>query len=265
MYLSHAMPWKHTRFHKEDSMASRRLFMGSLAAAGVGAAGAASLLDFPASAQDRSTSALILELHRQLKEGIGKIQKGKSDGARQLATILRVYATTVDNPLLRTTLAKANRQRLLTTEMNHAELVRQAEAFGLDPTMLPPHSIDRVGRETALDQLIAEGLSPHMLRVADYTDTVAGKMETLERSGRARPLQIALRRQTVDCGGCSDEESQVANAIQIAQVVCAGSIIFPFLAELCAAASATYMVFLSALAICLFWVEVCNAIYNSGN
>jgi hypothetical protein len=130
---------------------------------------------------------------------------------------------------------------------------------------LPPHSIDRVGLEKALDQLIADGLSPHMLRVADYADTVAGKMETLERSGRARPLQIALRRQTVDCGSCSDEQSQVTNALQIATVVCAGAAVFPPLVELCAAASLTFLVFQSALAICLLWVEVCNAIYNSGN
>jgi hypothetical protein len=258
------MPWKHTRFHMEDSMASRRLFLGSVAAAGVGAAGAATLLDFPAAAQNRSTSALIVELHRQLKEGFEKVRNGQSAGARQLATILRVYASTVDDTLLRTTLAKANRQRLLTTEMNHKELARQAEAFGLDPAMLSPHTLDRTGREKALDQLVAEGLSPFMLRVADYTDTAAAKMEAMERSGRARPLRISLRRQ-MDCGSCSDEQSQVAGAIQIAQVVCAAAIVFPPLAELCAAASLAYLVFQSALAICLFWVEVCNAIYNSGN
>jgi len=258
------MPWKHTRFHKEDSMASRRLFMGSLAAAGVGAAGAATLLDFPASAQNRSANALVLELHRQLKEGFKKVQAGQSDGARQLASMLRVYASTVDDGALRRTLVKANRQQLVTTEMNHGDLVRQAEEFGLNPAMLPRHSIDRVGRERALDQIISEGLAPFMLRVADYTDTAAAKMETLERSGRARPLQIALRRQ-MDCGTCSDEQSQVANALQIATVVCAGAAVFPPLVELCAAASLTFLVFQSALSICLFWVEVCNAIYNSGN
>jgi len=245
-------------------MASRRLFLGSVAAAGVGAAGAATLLDFPAAAQNRSTSALILELHRQLKEGFEKVQNGQSAGARQLATILRVYASTVDDTLLRSTLSKTNRQRLLTTEMNHNELTRQAEAFGLDPAMLAPHTIDRAGREKALDQLLAEGLSPFMLRVADYTDTAAAKMEAMERSGRARPLRISLRRQ-MDCGSCSDEYGQVASAIQMAQVVCAAAFVFPPLTELCAAASLAYLVFQSALAICLFWVEVCNAIYNSGN
>lgn len=245
-------------------MASRRLFLGSMAAAGVGAAGTASLFDFPASAQNRSANALVLELHRQLKEGFKKVQAGQSDGARQLANILRVYASTVDDGLLRATLGKANRQKLLSTEMNHGELVRQAEEFGLNPAMLPRHSMDRTGREKALDQLISEGLAPFMLRVADYTDTAAAKMETLERSGRARPLQIALRRQ-MDCGNCSDEQSQTANALQIATVVCAAAIAFPFLAELCAAASLTFLVFQSALSVCLFWVEVCNAIYNSGN
>lgn len=243
-------------------MASRRLFLGSVAAAGVGAAGAASLLDFPAFAQNKSTGALVLELHRQLKEGMGKMRMGRSDGAKQLATILRVYASSVDDTLLRATLTKANRQQLLTMEMNHKELARQAEELGINPTTLPPHSTDRVGREAALNQLIAEGLSPFMIRIADYTDSVAGKMETLERSGRARQLQIALRRQNTDCGSCSDEQSQTANALQMATVVCAASGAFPPLAELCIAAGLAFLVFQSALGVCLFWVEVCNAIYN---
>ena len=244
-------------------MASRRLFLGSVAAAGAGAIGVTAI-NFPAAAQPAADSSpIVLELRRQLKEAFEKMRMGQSVGARQAATILRVNASTVDDGLLRATLAKANRQQLLSTETNHEDLARQAKEFGLNPAMLPPHSIDRVGREKALDQLFAEGLSPLMLRVADYTDTVAVKMETLERSGRARPLQIALRRQTVDCGSCSDEQTQVASAMQAATVVCAAAIVFPPLAELCAAASAAYLVFQTALAICLFWVEVCNAIYNS--
>ena len=246
-------------------MASRRVFLGSVAAAGVGAAGAASLLDFPASAQNRSTSGLIVELRRQLKEGMGKMQIGQSDGARQLATVLRVYASTVDNGLLRTTLAKANRQRLLTTEMNHAELARQAEELGLNPSRLPPHSLDRVGRETALDQLIAEGLSPTMLRVADYVDSVALQMETLERDGRARALQVALRQpipNSSDCGDCAREAEQVNAAVQIAQVTCAAAAAFPPLAELCVAASLAYLTFVGALAVCLAIISFCTAYHQ---
>jgi len=246
-------------------MASRRVFLGTVAAAGVGAAGAAAFLDFPASAQNRSTSALMVELRRQLKEGMGKMQVGQSDGAKQLATVLRVYASTVDNTLLRATLAKANRQRLLTTEINHGELVRQAEELGLNPARLPPHSLDRVGREAALDQLIAEGLSPMMLRVADYVDGVAVKMEALERDGHAKRLQVALRQPipgSSDCGDCAREADQVAGAVQMATVACAAAAAFPPLAELCVAASLAYLTFIGALAVCLAIISFCTAYHQ---
>ena len=244
-------------------MASRRVFLGTVAAAGVGAAGAVSLLDFPAAAQNRSMSALVLELRRQIKEGIGKMQMGKSDGAKQVATVLRVYASTVDDGLLRASLAKANRQRLLTTEMNHAELVKQAQELGLNPSRLPSHSLDRGGRETALDQLIAEGLSPLMLGAADYVDSVAVKMEKLEREGRARALQVALRQQgPVDCGDCSALEAGINSAEQWLNVICAAAMLFPYLMELCAAASATYVAFVLAFAVCLVIVDICYAIYG---
>ena len=246
-------------------MASRRIFLGTVAAAGVGAAGAASILEFPASAQNRSTSALMVELRRQLKEGMGKMQMGQSGGAKQLATVLRIYASTVDDTLLRSTLAKADRQRLLTTEMNHGELARQAEELGLNPARLPPHSLDRVGRETALDQLVAEGLSPMMLRVADFVESVAVKMETLERDGGARPLQVAMRQpipNSSDCGDCSREAEQVNSAVQILQVTCAAAVAFPLLAELCVAASLAYLTFVGALAVCLAIISFCTAYHQ---
>jgi post-segregation antitoxin (ccd killing protein) len=254
------MPWKHTRFHMEGSMASRRLFLGSVAAAGVGAAGAATLLEFPASAQNRS-SALILELRRQLKEGFEKMQMGQSAGGRQLATILRVYASTVDDGLLRTSLAKLNRQQLLTTEMNHAELVRQAQELGLNASRLPAHSLDRAGREKALDRVLAEGLSPMMLRVADYVDGVAVKMERLERDGRARPVQIALSRQG-GCGDCSAIEGAINDSEQWMEVICAAAVMLPYLTELCAAACGAWLTFLASYAVCLEIIAICQAIYG---
>jgi len=246
-------------------MASRRVFLGTVAAAGVGAAGTASLLEFPALAQNRSTSALMVELRRQLKEGMGKMQLGQSDGAKQLATVLRVYASTVDNTLVRTTLAKANRQRLLTIEMNHGELARQAEELGINPSRLPPHALDRVGREAALDQLIAEGLSPMMLRVADYVDGVGAKMAQLERDGHARPLQVSLRQpipSSSDCGDCAREADQVSGAVQMATVACAAAAAFPPFAELCVAASLAYLTFLAAYAVCLAIIGFCTAYHQ---
>jgi hypothetical protein len=143
-------------------------------------------------------------------------------------------------------------------------MVRRAEELGINPASLPPHAIDRSGREAALNQLIQEGLSPLMRHVADFVDSLGAKMERVERSGRARPLQVALRQPIPDsyqCGTCEQEKAQVENALQVMTVVCAASLIFPFMVELCAAASATYLVFYSAYAVCSAIVAFCEA-YN---
>jgi hypothetical protein len=244
---------------------SRRVFVGSVAAAGVGAAGTTSLLDFPVSAQPVATAPLVREIRRQLKEALGKMRDGHADGARQLATTLRIYASTVDNDQLRAALRKANREQILLAQPNHRELMREAEELGINPSTLPPHSLDRVGREAALDQLRQEGLSPLMNRVADFVDSVGAKMEALERSGRARPLQVALRQpipDTVDCGNCNQEKQQVDTTENIALVACAASAIVPALAGACAVASATFITFYLAYAACQAIVQLCRAYYN---
>jgi len=244
---------------------SRRIFVGSLAGAGVGALGATSF-DLSLSAQRTSASPLLREIREQLKDALGKMQNGQALGARQAATVVRVYASTVNDSQLQSLLRKANRQQLLTAEMNHAELARQAKELGVDPSRLPPHSLDRVGQEAALDRLIKEGLSPFMRSVADYVDGIAERMERLERrSGGAVALQVALRQPIpdhVDCGNCDREKEQVDTVLQIATVTCAAAAVFPLLIEACAVASATYVTFYSAFAICLAIVAFCNAYYN---
>jgi hypothetical protein len=244
---------------------SRRVFVGSLAGAGVGAVGATSLLDFPVSAQPASTGPLTREIRRQLKEAFGKMRDGQGAGARQAATVLRLYASTVNDGQLQTALTKANRQQILLAQMNHGELVRQARELGIDPSRLPRHSLDRVGREGALDRLIKEGLSPLMREVADYVDGVGTKMERLERSGRARPLQIALRQpipSQTDCGNCDQEKQQVDTMLNIMTVTCAAAALIPVLVEACAAVSAAYFSFYIAYAICSAVVAFCDAYYN---
>src|SRR5688572_953940 len=251
---------------------SRRVFVGSVAA-GVPVVVGAGVAAWPftdLNAQ-RSTSAqqygpVVAEVRGQLKDALGKMRNGQSGGARQLATTLRIYASTVNDDQLREALRKVNRQRLLLTEMNHGELVRQANELGLDPSRLPPHSLDRIGREAALDRLIKEGLSPLMRQVADYVDGIGEKIERLERrSGGAMALQVALRQpipDPVDCGNCDQEKAQADNALQVATVACAASVIFPLLAEVCAAASATYLAFYTGYSICLAILAFCRAYYN---
>ena len=208
---------------------------------------------------------VVTEVRRQLKEALGKMRNGQSRGARQLATTLRIYASTVNNDQLRAALRKVNRQQLLVTEMNPEVLARQAEELGIDPSSLPPRSLDRVGREVALDRLIKEGLSPFTNQVADHIDTIAEKMEHVERrSGGAMALQVALRQQTepTDCGDCKRLNEQVNITLNIATVACAAAAVFPLLLEAAVAASATFLVFYIAYAICTLIVALCEAWYN---
>jgi hypothetical protein len=194
------------------------------------------------------------------------MQKGQALGARQMATALRVYAATANDEQLQALLRKANRQQLLLTEMNHGELVRQAKEVGIDPSRLPPHSLDRAGREIALDRLTKEGLSPFVRTVADYVDGIAEKMELVERrSGGAVALQVALRQpipEPVDCGNCDQEQSQLDTMLNIMTVVCAAAAVFPLLIEACAVASAAYLSFYGAFVVCAAIVAFCNAYYN---
>jgi hypothetical protein len=244
---------------------SRRIFVGSLAGAGVGALGATSL-DLSLSAQRVSASPLLAEIRGQLKDAFGKMQNGQAIGARQAATILRVYASTLNDDQLRVALSKANRQQLLLTDMNHGDLVRQAKELGIDPSRLPRHSLDRVGREEALDQLLKEGLSPFTRTVADYVDRVAEKMERMERrSGGAMALQVALRQpipEPVNCGNCDREKQELDITQNMATVVCAAAAIIPLLVEACAVASATYLTFYLAFTICNAILALCRAYYN---
>jgi hypothetical protein len=242
-------------------MASRRLFMGSLAAAGVGAVGGVSLLDFPAAAQPAASSPLIREMRRQLKQALGKMQNGASDGAKQAATIMRVYAATVDDGQLRAALRKADRSKLLYTEMKHGELAKRAVELGINPAILPQHFVDSVGREAALNRLRAEGLSPLMRQLGDVLDDVAGKLQKLEQSGRAGLMQVALRQpipDESDCGDCNTLKAQTEGAQFAFEVICVAMVAFPALAPLCEAAALAFFTFYAAWAACQLYVTICQ-------
>lgn len=194
------------------------------------------------------------------------MRDGKSDGARQASTVLRLYASTVNDGQLQAALRKANRQQILHAQVNHGEMVRQAEELGVNPSTLPPHSVDRVGQEVALDRLIKEGLSPIMLHVADFMDGVGEKMGALERSGRARPLQVALRQpipEPTQCYQCDQEKAWMDSALHAATVICAAAAVFPALLEFCAAASAAYVSFYMAYSVCLLILALCEFYYGN--
>ncbi len=247
---------------------SRRVFVGSVAAAGVGAAGAASVLDFPLSAQPVSAVPLTREIRRQLKEAFGKLRDGRSDGARQLAAMLRVYASTVNESELRAALQKANRRQLLSREVNHGEMVRQAQELGLDPARLPPHRFISYGeRDEAVTQLLRDGLGASMRAAADLVDGVAEKIEALPREQRGAFVQaIALQPipEPVDCGNCNTILSGLDYAEKQMTAACALAGIFPLppLVAACEAAIAAWLVMLGAYGSCRAIVALCEAYYN---
>jgi hypothetical protein len=247
---------------------SRRVFVGSVAAAGIGAAGAASVLDFPVSAQPVSAVPLTREIRRQLKEAFGKLREGRADGARQLAAMLRVYASTVNESELRAALRKANRSELLSRDVNHDEMVRQARELGLDPARLPPHRFLSYGeREEAVAQLLRDGLGASMRAAADLVDGVAEKIEALPREQRGAFVQaIALQPipEPVDCGNCDAVVQGLDYAERQMTAACALAGLFPLppLVAACEAAIAAWLVMLGAYGSCRAIVALCNAYYN---
>jgi hypothetical protein len=246
---------------------SRRIFVGSLAGAGVGAVGAASLLDFSVSAQPVSTDPLIRELRRQLKEALGKMRDGQAAGATQAATVLRVYASTLNDGQLKATLRKANRAAVLSAERSHGEIVRIAEDLGINPATIPPHRLlDRGVKELELQRMIDNGLGPLFHEVANRFDAAAVKLETLKRRGQSRLLSIALRQPipTEDqCGHCNQEAQIVENCEKALTVACAAAAILPILAPACEGAVVLYLAALSNYGVCMLYLQLCRAYYGN--
>ena len=79
-------------------------------------------------------------------------------------------------------------------------------------------------------------------------------------------MQVALRQPIpdhVDCGNCDQKKAWVDNALQTATVLCAAALVFPPLAEACAAASAAYIAFYGAFSFCLAIFAFCEADFNN--
>jgi len=246
---------------------SRRIFVGSLAGAGVGAVGATALLDFSVSAQPVSTDPLTREIRRQLKEALGRMRDGQAAGARQAATVLRIYASTVNDGQLQALLRKANRAAVLSAERSHSEIVRIAGDLGINPATIPPHRlIDRGVKELELQRMIDNGLGPIFHEVANQFDATAAKLETLKRRGQSQVLSIALRQPIPteeQCGHCNQEADIVENCEKAMAVACAAAVIVPVLAPACEGAAILYLAALSNYALCMLYLQLCKAYYGN--
>ncbi len=142
---------------------SRRVFVGRTAlglggAAVGGGAVAFSFADLGGQSVN-SLGAVGEEIDRQLAEGIAKMKDGLGAGARQVATVMRLYASTIDDNQLRDILRKANRQAVVSSaQPNHNELIQRARKLGINPALMRPHSNDRLGKEAAFARLSRGGL-----------------------------------------------------------------------------------------------------------
>jgi hypothetical protein len=253
---------------------SRRVFVGRTAlglgvAAVGGGAVALSFADLGGQSVN-SLGAVGEEIDRQLAEGIAKMKDGLGAGARQVATIMRLYASTVDDDQLRGALRKANRRTVTTAaQPNHGELVRRARKLGINPAIVPPHSLNQVGNEAAFDRLSREGLAPSMREVADLVDNVAAKLDDLaKRAGGPQLLAVALRQpipEPVDCGNCNDIKAGMDNAALLMDVACGLAVLFPVppAVAACQAAIASFLVMVGAYGSCQAIVQLCEYYYNN--
>jgi hypothetical protein len=216
-----------------------------------------------------SLGAVGEEIDRQLADGIAKMKDGLGAGARQVATIMRLYASTVDDNQLRAALRKANRRTVTTAaQPNHGELVRRARKLGINPAIVPPHSIDRLRHEAAFDRISREGLAPSMREAADLVDGVAAKLDDLaKRAGGPQLLAVALRQpipEPVDCGNCNDIKAGMENAGLLMDVACGVAVLFPLPPAIaaCQAAVAAFLVMVGSYFACQGIVQLCEAYYN---
>ncbi len=115
------------------------------------------------------------------------MRDGQAAGATQAATVLRVYASTLNDGQLQAMLRKANRATVLSAEPSHGEILRIAGDLGINPATIPPHRlIDRGVKELELQRMIDNGLGPLFHEVANQFDATAAKLETLKRRGQSQ-------------------------------------------------------------------------------
>jgi hypothetical protein len=251
---------------------SRRVFVGSVAAGVPAVVGAGiALRPFLASeevgAQGRGQDRLVTELKRQLKDALGEMKNGQAAGAAQAATLLRVYAATIDDTLLSATLKKANRAMVLSAERSHSEMIRIAGDLGINPATVPPHHlIDRAVKELGLQRMIDNGLEPIFREVAKQFDSTATKLETLRRRGQSPLLSIALRQPIpteADCGHCNEEAGIVESCETAMAIACGAALIVPLLAPACEGATVLYLAAVSNYWLCVLYLQLCKAYYGN--
>jgi hypothetical protein len=185
---------------------SRRVFMGSAAAIGVGAVagGGTLLLETTTSAQTPVVPDLVEdEIRRQVRDSVHGLRGARrGEAARKLASAVRMAAAhfrakgldvTVRRQLQAQT-RRDGRDAFLRRELDPQRLAAELREFGIT-TPLPPLAIDIRARARMLDDMLANGISNKL-------ESTAAAIERLATLLDDRPIvPINLRQQCPDVSG----------------------------------------------------------------
>lgn len=235
---------------------SRRMFLGSAAAL---AGGAFASLHIPAAAQRRANAGrdpVTQELLRQIRGAMTGLLDGEGEGARRIASTLRVWAAHLqkDEAALAALLREgitSHRRALLSHPGNHAEMTRIAEEIGFPLHRLPPHTVpDPVLRERALNQLLKDGgITPSMRRAADILEELSAEIDKRHATVRT------VVRQSGD--PCEWTCATADNAEELMEAVCAVASLGMLIPggqavslSACAAATTTWLTAMAACQLC---------------
>lgn len=220
-------------------MTSRRLFLTGSAATLI-AVPAVPLAQqaLPPGRPPAPSQLLSRELKRQLQAAVrSTITDGRGEGARRTAVVLRLWAAQGVaegyDASLRDGLARAIRRRgrdtFLYGQPPHAAMHAEKKAYGIPEHLLSAHlPVDPTVRAKTLDMLLREGVTPSLVRTADWFDRVARQMDRQF----TQPIRLD---DSIDCA----EMKYFKDALcDMAEAVCFYASLFPspFTADACAVA-----------------------------
>ena len=163
----------------------RRTFIGSAAAAGVGAAvgGALVLPTFDTHAQGLASDPVLAELRKQLAETVIAVRKGRGragEHARRIAANIRLLnahggVTNVADAQLQRVLRTEGRDALLAREIDPEVLAREMKPFGVD--RVPTLTATYADRALMLDTTIKHGTAAVLAGLAARFDQIAPALD----------------------------------------------------------------------------------------
>lgn len=245
-------------------MNSRRMMLGSMVAV-AGSGSAAFLLQTRGitaaqapSLDGGSSDAVLGEVRRQMKDALRGVHDGSAEALRRGASLARVWAAQIQTrttdrdlqALAAAAVRQEGRTAILETPINHKEMESQLRAFGLTDIEIaqldlhaPP---DPQARASALDRLLAGGITPVVDRAVSLLTSTA---ERIEARGGLRPIAAFV--------GYCDDLCLVGDLFKMEmEVACAlaalGALFPPMLAfaEVCGLFASFWLTLLAACQLC---------------